>query len=121
NQRVEVAWLAEQMSAVRDDVELDLRPGLLELPRRDRRGTGVVAALDDHAGDALELGRIAQQLAFLEPAAVRHVVVLDARDRDRDFGRGEMLDRRRAGEKRHDVAFPFAPRLRGLELLVLVV
>ena len=36
-----------------------------------------------------------EQLAFLEPAVVRHVMILDPRDRDRDVGRGEMLDRHR--------------------------
>ena len=72
-------------------------------------------------GIPLQLRRLAQQLAFLDPAVRRHVVVLDPGDRDRDIGRGEMLDRLRAREQGDDVAFPFAPRLGGGELLVLVV
>ena len=56
------------MPAVRDEVELDLRPRLLEPPRGDRRGAGVVPALDDHSGDSAQLGGVAQQLPFLEPA-----------------------------------------------------
>ena len=42
-----------------------------------------------------------------------HVMVLDPSDGDGDFGAGEMLDRRGAGQQRDDVALPFAPRLGG--------
>ena len=55
HQPVEDAGLVEQMAAVGDDVELDLGPCLFQLPRGDRRRAGVVSALDDDAGDALQL------------------------------------------------------------------
>src|SRR5947208_16160145 len=103
------------MPGIRDDVELDLGPGLLQFPRGDRRGAGVVAPLDDDAGDAAQLTRIAEQLAFLEPAVRGHVVILDAGDRDRDLRAGEMLDRLRTGKERADVALPLAPGLGGGE------
>ena len=43
------------MPRVGNDVELDLRPHLFELPRRGGRGAAVVAALDDHSGDPAQL------------------------------------------------------------------
>src|SRR5262245_13496133 len=110
------------MPAVGDEVELDLRPGLLELPRGDRRGAAVVPALDDHAGDSAQLlGGALEQLTFLKPALIAHVVVLDAGDGDGDFGRREMLDRRRARKQGDDVALPLAPRLGGAEPDVWIV
>jgi hypothetical protein len=94
DQAVEDSRLVEQVPPVRDDVELDLRPCLLEPPARDRRGAGVVAALDDHAGNSaqLRLARPSSWPSSIQPV-IRHVVILDPRDRDRDFGAGEMLDR----------------------------
>src|SRR5579884_3523070 len=82
DQTVKHAGLAEQMAPVGDDVELDLWPRLLELPCGDGRRAGVVPALDDRAGNALELHRVAQQLAFLQPTVVRHVMILDPRHGD---------------------------------------
>src|SRR3954452_5977274 len=104
------------MPAVRNDVELDLGPGLLQPPRGDRRRAAVVAALDDDAWNARQLRGLAQQLTFFEPTVVRHIMILDPGDGDRHVGAGEMLDRFGAGEEGDDVAFPLAPRLRGLEL-----
>src|SRR4029079_12293694 len=104
------------MPAVGDEVELDLGPCLLQLPRGDRRGASVVAALDDDARNALQLDRVAQQLAFLEPAVRRHVMILDPRDGDGYFGAGEMLDRLGAWKQSDDITLPLAPGLGRLEL-----
>ena len=57
DQAIEDAWLAEQMAAVGNDVELDFGPRLLELPCGDRRGAGVMAALDDDARNPAQLRR----------------------------------------------------------------
>src|SRR5205823_3301530 len=83
DQAVEDTGLAEQVAAIRYEVELDLGPCLLQLPRGDRRGAAVVTPLDDYARDPAQLLRAAQQLAFLEPALSRHIMVLDPRDGDR--------------------------------------
>ena len=101
------------MPAVGNDVELDLGPRLLQLPRGERRGAAVVAALDDDAGNAAQLLGVAQELAFLDPAVRGHVMVLDPGHGDRDFGAGEMLDRLGARKQGDDIAFPLAPRLGG--------
>src|SRR6185437_12643422 len=79
NQCVEIARFVEQMPGVGDDVELDLGPCLRQPPGGDRRRAGVVAALDDHAGDSTHLAGAGEQLPFLQPAVVRHEVVLDPR------------------------------------------
>src|SRR5207248_8606796 len=98
------------MPAVRNEVELDLRPRLLEPPRGDGRGAAVVPSLDDDAGDAAQLLGALEQLAFLEPAVPRHIMILDPRDRDLHFWRSKMLDCLGTREQSDDVAFPFAPR-----------
>ena len=68
DQPVEIPRLGVQVAGVGNDVELDLGPGLLELPRGQGRSAAVVAALDDDAGNAAQLLGVAQQLTFLEPA-----------------------------------------------------
>ena len=93
NKAVEHARLVEEMPAIGNDVELDLRPRLFQAPCGYRRRAGIVPALDDHAGDSAQLRRASKQLPFIEPAVVDHVVVLDPRDGNGDFRAGEMLDR----------------------------
>ena len=67
---VEHARLVEQVTAVGKEVQLDLRPRLLQFPRGDRRRAGVVPPLDDDAWNALQLRGVAKQLTFFEPAGV---------------------------------------------------
>ena len=55
HQPVQDPRLVVEMAAIGDDVELNLGPRLFQFPRRARRGAAVVAALDDHAGNAAQL------------------------------------------------------------------
>ena len=64
---------------------------------------------------------VADQLVFLEPAFVDHVVVLDPGDGDREFVACEFLDDVRIGKQGDGLRLPLAPRLGGDELLGLVV
>ena len=58
-------------------------------------------------GMPLQLAGVAQQLAFLEPALVEHVMVLDPGDGDRDFvGLGELLDHFGVGEQGDGLRLP---------------
>ena len=59
---------------------------------------------------------LAMQLAFLEPALVDHIMILDAGDGDREIVAGMLLDDVRIGEQGDGLRLPFAPRLGGGEL-----
>ena len=48
----------------RRDLQLRLRPGLVQVPGIAHRADHVVAAVRDDAGDALEPVRVAQQSPF---------------------------------------------------------
>ena len=63
----------------------------------------------------------AQQLALVEPALVRHIMILDPRHRDRMLVFGEFLEHRRIGQQGDGQSFPQAPRLGGAQLGRLVV
>src|SRR4029077_15543671 len=50
------------------------RPHSAELPGSLERGREILAAVDQHSGEAAESPRVAQDGALLEPGAVREVV-----------------------------------------------
>src|SRR5689334_13768142 len=84
DQLVGDAGLRYRMAGTLDDVEIGIRPDLRKLPGIFERAGHVVATMHDDARKALELHRIAQQLPFLEPAAIHEIVVLDARKGERE-------------------------------------
>src|SRR5688572_32198311 len=111
DQPVENAGLVVEVTAVGDDLKLDLGPGLLKFPGGARRGAAVVPALDDDAGDAPQPLNTGEQLPFLQPTPVRHVMVLDPGDCDRVPVLGELLDHLGVGQQGDGLPLPGAPRL----------
>jgi hypothetical protein len=103
------------MTAVGDDLQPRFRPGVVKGPGGGGRGAHVVAALDDDGRDALQPIGPGDQLAFIEPASVDHVVILDPGDGDRDVVACEMLDGLGAGQEGDGLALPSAPCLGGGE------
>ena len=96
-----------------DQVEFGFWPGLVQRPGIGRRAWHVVAAVDNDAGDAVELVRIAQQLPLVQPAGIDEIVVFDA---GKGVGIVFLLERRRGRrlrQKRDRFALPDAPGLGG--------
>ena len=60
----------------------------------------VIATVDDNAGDAVKLMRIAQKLAFFKPAFVDEIVVFDAGEGERIVLAVERIADRGIGEER---------------------
>src|SRR5690606_11367130 len=86
HQRVHVLGLERRVARGRGDLQLRLRPRLVQVPRVLQRADHVVAAVHDHAGDVGDAVRVAQQLVLdLEESAVDEVVVLDPGE-----GQGEL-------------------------------
>src|SRR5690606_32762484 len=108
-QMCQYARFVEGMAAVVDQVEAGIRPCLVQLPRGARGRAGVVAALDDGAWNAAQPMRVAQQLAFLQKAAIHEVVVFDAREGQRRGVIGMRKLMFAVGQERDGVALPLRP------------
>ena len=93
DQPVQDARLGKCVAGALDQVELGLRPGLVQRPGEARRARHVVAAVHDDAGNALQPSRVADQLPLLQPAGMDEEVVLDAGEGDGIV----VLAERRAG------------------------
>ena len=120
NQPIEDPRLLERMPGIRDQVECGLRPRAVQLPGRFRRRAGVVAALHDHAGNAVEPVRVAQQLAFVHEAVVDEVMVFDAREGECEVRIAVRAIEFRVGQQRDRAAFPLAPGDGGAQLACFV-
>ena len=109
------------MPRFRADEEFGIRPRGVQVERALHRADHVVAAVHDHAGDVRHLRHVAQQLVVgVEEPLVHEVMVLDARERQREarIAVAGFVIPRDAQVTRP--AFPDAPRLRGGELRRLV-
>src|SRR5262245_63820188 len=73
---------ATLVSGVRDEAQPSVWPRLRQVPRCVWRAAHVVPTMQQHAGNASEPMRIAQEYSFFEPCGMRHVVRGDANERD---------------------------------------
>src|SRR5690606_15231735 len=83
--------LVKSVACVRHKMEVSLRPGAMQVPGRPRRRACIVAALDDDAGNVMQLARITYELAFLHESAVEYVMVFYAGKGHRAFVRSARL------------------------------
>src|SRR5262249_32070211 len=113
--------LAHGVPGIGHDDETRRRPGLVEIPRRPGGATDVVAALNDHAGDVAQAMRVVDQLALGEKSLVREVVVLDARERQRELVVAVLGDDLEIRQQDDRLALPRAPRSGGAQLLLTIV
>ena len=74
------------MTCIVDKLEFRFWPRLVQFPGSLDRTDHVVSALHDYAGYSLELAGISEQLLVFEKALVHEVMVLDAREREREVG-----------------------------------
>src|SRR5215216_6333146 len=70
----DVGHAARVMPGAPDEMKLSIRPHLRDLPWNVRRSADVEPPVDEHAGNARQLARIAQQNSVLEPGRVSPVV-----------------------------------------------
>ena len=107
------------MPRSRRDHQLRLRPSLVQVPGVLRGADDVVAAVHDDAGNAVQAVRVAQQLVVdVEEAAVDEIVVLDAREAQREMRVVVALDE--VGVQQELVEPSQRPRARGGEARRLV-
>lgn len=116
HQRVDVLRLERGVAGGGGNDQFALRPRLVQVPGVLDRADHVIAAVDDHAGDVGDAVGVAQQLVFdFEEAAVDEVVVLDARERERERGVFVPGDEILVHVQEAGGAFPHAPGARGGE------
>ena len=90
----------------------------MQVPGGDGGCADVVAALDDHARNLLQLVGVTQQLVVgVEETGIDEIMVLDAREGEREMLIGVARRVRLVRQQGDGAAFPHAPRLGGADLL----
>ncbi len=121
-QRVDVLGFECGVPGGRRHDQFRLRPDLVQVEGVLHRADHVVAAVDDDAGNVDDAVGIAQQLVVdLEEAGIGEVVVLDARERQRELRVGMAVGEIGVDVQEARRAFPDAPRTRGGQARGLVV
>jgi hypothetical protein len=90
----------------------------VELESRVDRAYNVVAPVHDDAGNGSDALNAVEQLVLVrEETAIDEIVSLDARQRERELGRAELVLTLRIWQQRARRALPDGPRSRGCEAL----
>ena len=96
----------------RDDPEVGLGPGLVQVPRAARRTDDVVAPLNDDSGNVADSIYVVEKLVLsLHESVVHEIVTLDARERKRFVRLVEVRDQFSIGDELERTALPRAPGL----------
>ncbi len=99
----------EPVSLAFDEVQLGAGPRSMQVPRCDRWGAQVVAALDQDRRQTGQGGDTGDQLAFAQEGPVSRVVALDPRERQREPWLGKQVLDERVGRRQHACRLPPRP------------
>src|SRR6266700_4015481 len=106
NQRIKNARLVVGVAGTLDQMEVRLRPGLVQLIRIARRAGHIVTAMHNRAFDPMKPKGIAQELTVFKPAVMREVVVFQAREGEGEVILGVLARQLGVRKKRDRFAFP---------------
>src|SRR5256885_14346849 len=110
------------MSGIRDDAQLGFRPCAVQVPGAGHRAYNIIAALNDYAGNLVDLLDILDQIILgREETIVHEVVAFDAREGERKLRVSKSLDRVVIKEQLGGAAFPDTPRAGGFDPHLLVI
>src|ERR1051325_1702141 len=104
------------MAGIRNNFQLRLRPGAMELPGAHDRANNVVTTLHDDTRNSADTADVFDQIIVgWEEGVVHEVVAFDACEGEGELRLGKFFDHCRIEEKFRSAALPNTPGARRLQ------